>query len=409
MYKFSPIGLGGNVMPLNEMIFKRKSCRSFTGVSVDAATIETIKAFPIKPLYPEIKVRWDIVPRNQVKCICPWTTPQLIAIYSEEGEGYLENIGFLFQQMDLYLQTLGLGVCWLGMGRMNPKTTTAVEGMKFVIMLAFGHPKGDQLRQDMQGFKRKAMEKIMTKKGTAKKQTIKEMKNTKLINKIVETTNDAKEIVPRKAKAYITELQNRFNMLNPYETSILCVFVEKFDSSNNLRDIANHYDISVSAMIEHLGSIDNLVKCKLIRRFKFRGEEKYFLSHNVLECLRKDKIMESKSLENLSISDFITEIEDIIERAKGNGMDYDDIYNELNYLIDKNQNLYIAQKFKEYSFCYEDLMLYICMLMRYINQYDDNMQKFEFEEWFSKELPFELKNVEEYCVPEGITSIPQSR
>ena len=62
--------------------------------------------------------------------------------------------------MDLHLQSLGLGVCWLGMGRMNPKTTTVVEGMKFVIMLAFGHPKGDQLRHDLKGFKRKTLEQI---------------------------------------------------------------------------------------------------------------------------------------------------------------------------------------------------------------------------------------------------------
>ena len=147
-------------MTLHEMIYHRKSCRSFTGVPVDSATIETIKAFPLKPLYPEIKVHWDIVPRNQVKCICPWTTPQLITIYSEEAEGYPENIGFLFQQMDLYLQTLGLGVCWLGMGRMHPKTAPQVEGMKFVIMMAFGHPKGDQLRHDLKSFKRKSMEQI---------------------------------------------------------------------------------------------------------------------------------------------------------------------------------------------------------------------------------------------------------
>ena len=147
-------------MTMKEMISKRKSCRSFTNIPVDAATINTIKAFSMKPLYPDIKVRWDIVPRNQVKGICPWTTPQLITIYSEEAEGYLENVGFLFQQMDLYLQTLGLGVCWLGLGRMNPKTTTEVEGMKFVIMLAFGHPKGEQLRHDGKGFKRKSMEQI---------------------------------------------------------------------------------------------------------------------------------------------------------------------------------------------------------------------------------------------------------
>ena len=147
-------------MTLSEMIFHRKSCRSFTGCPVDAEMIEKILSFEPKPLYPEIKVRMDIVSRDKVKCICPWTTPQLITICSEETEGYLENIGFLFQQMDLYLQTLGLGVCWLGMGRMNPKTTTPVEGMKFVIMLAFGHPKGDRLRHDLKAFKRKSPEQI---------------------------------------------------------------------------------------------------------------------------------------------------------------------------------------------------------------------------------------------------------
>ena len=114
-------------MTLTEMIFQRKSCRSFTGEPADAEMIEKILSFDLKPLYPQIKVRMDIVSRDRVKCICPWTTPQLIAIYSEETEGYLENIGFLFQQMDLYLQTLGLGVCWLGMGRMNPKTASRLK------------------------------------------------------------------------------------------------------------------------------------------------------------------------------------------------------------------------------------------------------------------------------------------
>ncbi|MBE6943173.1 MAG: nitroreductase [Ruminococcaceae bacterium] len=147
-------------MTMREMIYKRKSCRSFTNAPVEEEIIEKIKAFSMKPLYPGIRVHWEIAERNQVKCICPWTTRQLITVYSEEKEGYLENVGFLFQQMELYLQTLGLGVCWLGMGRMNPKTTKPVEGMKFVIMLAFGHPKGEPLRRDVKEFKRKEMEKI---------------------------------------------------------------------------------------------------------------------------------------------------------------------------------------------------------------------------------------------------------
>ena len=147
-------------MTLQEMIFHRKSCRSFLNKPLEPELMEKVLSFEPKPLYPDIKVRMDIVSRDKVKCICPWTTPQVITIYSEETEGYLENIGFLFQQMDLYLQTLGLGVCWLGLGQMNPKTTQPVEGMKFVIMMAFGYPKGDQLRHDRKGFKRKSLEQI---------------------------------------------------------------------------------------------------------------------------------------------------------------------------------------------------------------------------------------------------------
>lgn len=150
-------------MTLNEMIYHRKSCRNFTGQPVDAEMIETILSFELTPLYPKINVRMDIVSRDKVKCLCPWTTPQVITIYSEETDGYLENIGFLFQQMDLYLQTLGLGVCWLGMGRMNPKNAPEAEGMRFVIMLAFGHPKGDQLRHSLKDFKRKSLNKIADK------------------------------------------------------------------------------------------------------------------------------------------------------------------------------------------------------------------------------------------------------
>ena len=147
-------------MTLKEMIYKRKSCRSFTGVPVGEELLTAIRNFDMKPLYPDIRVHWDIVPRSAVKCICPWTTPQLITIYSEKKEGWLENVGFLFQQMDLYLQTIGLGVCWLGMGRLNPKDAPVVEGMEFVIMLAFGNPKGDQLRHEQRAFKRRRPDQI---------------------------------------------------------------------------------------------------------------------------------------------------------------------------------------------------------------------------------------------------------
>ena len=152
-------------MELKEMIYRRKSTRSFTSEPVDEVTIQKIKAFAAgaKTLYPDIKVRAEIVGRENVKCICPWTTQQLLVIYSEDKEGSMENVGFIFQQVDLYIQSLGLGVCWLGMGRLNEQGTVEAktyDGLNYVIMLAFGHPKGEAVRRNVAEFRRKTLSEI---------------------------------------------------------------------------------------------------------------------------------------------------------------------------------------------------------------------------------------------------------
>ena len=152
-------------MNLTEMIYRRKSVRSFTNGLVSDEILNRIEKFvaSAKPLYHEIKVKMEIVPRNQVKCICPWTTQQLITIFSEDKPGYLENAGFIFQQLDLYLQSIGIGTCWLGMGTLTAEDVfekQRQDGLKYVMMIAFGHPKGKALRDGKTDFKRKPLGEI---------------------------------------------------------------------------------------------------------------------------------------------------------------------------------------------------------------------------------------------------------
>ena len=151
-------------MELKEMIDKRRSVRKYTGIPVDDACLEKIKAFAasMKPLYPHIRVHSQIVTKDQVRFYFPWKTPQLIAIFSEKKEGYLENVGFLFQQLDLYLQSLGLGSCWLGLGKLKNDDVAldAADGLEFVILLAFGHPEGNARRTGAGEFQRKTMSEI---------------------------------------------------------------------------------------------------------------------------------------------------------------------------------------------------------------------------------------------------------
>ena len=148
-------------MELKDMIGRRKSVRSYVSEPVDEATLQEIKDFiaQMKPLEPDIRVGWEIVPASRVKCILPWKAPQLVAIYTEEKDGALENAGFLFQQLDLYLQSRGLGACWLGMGKPEQQLA-AKDGLPFCMLLAFGYPEGDALREGPADFKRKTLREI---------------------------------------------------------------------------------------------------------------------------------------------------------------------------------------------------------------------------------------------------------
>ena len=148
-------------MELKDMITKRRSVRKYTAMPAEPEKLEALRAFmdTAKPLYPEIQVSWQVVDREQVRVFCPVKTPQLVAVYSENKDGYLENAGFLFQQMELYLQSVGLGVCWLGLGKPREKLNKTPEGMEFVILLGFGYPDGEQYRQLYQ-FQRKCLAEI---------------------------------------------------------------------------------------------------------------------------------------------------------------------------------------------------------------------------------------------------------
>ena len=87
-----------------------------------------------------------------------WKPLQYVTFYSQKVDGYLENAGFILQQLDLYLQSIGIGSCWLGLSKPDGKEKSS-DGLDFVIMLCFGYPKED-FRKDISEFKRRPLEKI---------------------------------------------------------------------------------------------------------------------------------------------------------------------------------------------------------------------------------------------------------
>ena len=141
-----------------EQIFKRKSFHFFSGNEVTTEDdLRAICAFidEIKPLYPDIKTEIRIVKESETTC-CRGAD-YCILFYSEPKGEYLRNIGYIGEQIDLYLCSIGIGTLWFGIGK--PKEIID-NGLEYVIMIAFKRMRNDCFRKDMYKSKRKTLEEI---------------------------------------------------------------------------------------------------------------------------------------------------------------------------------------------------------------------------------------------------------
>ena len=145
-------------MTMKEAIYKRKSIRKFDMNPLDNGELAVVLAQfdKLLPLFPNIAYSIEVA--NKTKGMFNIKAPHYLILGSEEKEGHLENIGFIGQQMDLFLSANGLGACWLGGSK---PTDIENSALPYVICIAFGKP-AESLHRDPEGFKRKPLAEIST-------------------------------------------------------------------------------------------------------------------------------------------------------------------------------------------------------------------------------------------------------
>lgn len=151
-------------MNLEDTIYKRQSIRSYDDSPLDDETLDEIRDFidNAKELNPDIKWSYEILPKENISTMLRWKAPHYIAIFSEEKDNCYQNIGFVFQQADLFLQSKGIGTCWIGMG--SPKNYDSPDdSQKFIILISIGKPSGN-LYREIDQFRRKDLDEISDKR-----------------------------------------------------------------------------------------------------------------------------------------------------------------------------------------------------------------------------------------------------
>lgn len=141
-----------------QMIFKRKSFHLFRETqSINSLELKAIeeKYKTFKPLVADIKTDMKIVPAE--KTTCKRGEEFCILLYSEKKDNYLQNIGYIGEQLDLYLASVDIGALWFGIGKIEE---TRYNGLDFVIMIAIAKMPNDKFRNDMFKSKRKPLAEI---------------------------------------------------------------------------------------------------------------------------------------------------------------------------------------------------------------------------------------------------------
>jgi hypothetical protein len=146
---------------LYEMIFRRKSFHSFRNVDEEHISDEELAGIMnayagFIPLISDIRTAVRIVPAEETSC--RRGEEYCVLLYSEVKDGYLQNIGYLGEQLDLWLVSHNIGTLWFGIGKPDEDE---YEEMKFVIMIAIRKISDDsRYRKDMYKSKRKTIDEI---------------------------------------------------------------------------------------------------------------------------------------------------------------------------------------------------------------------------------------------------------
>lgn len=149
------------IQQLSQYIYKRKSYRKYKDDKLNPDIMDVITNFNqhFKALNKDISISCQVLTKNQIKTILPWKAPYYIAFLSEEKENYKINVGFIGQQIELYLQSKEIGTCWVGMGSIRSDVKIENPNHKLVILMAVGMPDEDLFRT-IDDFKRKKLYEI---------------------------------------------------------------------------------------------------------------------------------------------------------------------------------------------------------------------------------------------------------
>ncbi len=152
-------------MTRKDAVIARRAVRTYTTEPIKDNVLAELRQFlsTIKPLHSSIKTGISILSREDFtrsyNALLAPMAQHYIVLRSVKKDGYLENVGFIGEQIVLFLTQLGIGTCWIGGAW--PKSSEEAGKLPYVISICFGRSDNAPSRLSPEEAKRKLIHEVV--------------------------------------------------------------------------------------------------------------------------------------------------------------------------------------------------------------------------------------------------------
>lgn len=156
---------------LYDSIFRRRSVRDYSFEDLPEEKLSEAKEIvqSLEALDPSVDLRFHLIKEGkpfleQISGVIgnygKVRAPHYLAVTGERKEGRFRGVGYIGEQIVLYLTNLDIGTCWIGKGVTDEILSRFIklpEDHTFTALVAFGFPEGKEQLKKRNRWKRKEL------------------------------------------------------------------------------------------------------------------------------------------------------------------------------------------------------------------------------------------------------------
>lgn len=215
-----------------------------------------------------------------------------------------------------------------------------------------------------------------------------------LVDRIVSSTQQRKlsDKSIANAQPYMDELANRFG-ITANQALLLAVLLNNYENDNQTKkDLADFFDCTCIRVIKYSIDLEALVDKDFIRKtINYNDENCYFVPTNTLEAFENDCLPKRKEYGRMTSFELVDQLTDLLKELKDKRLSSLLFTDEVEHIFLANEDLLIVKAFRDADFSWEDLILFIILIVRFVQYNDEHVETSDIEDYYGDKFIFRYR------------------